>query len=56
MPDFFIDGFDLNEKPNTIRLFLAEGKSEVGFLEAALTLQGADFATTTILCFRGVQE
>lgn len=56
MQTFFVEGFDLSKKPNTVRLFLAEGFSEVGYLEAALTILGADSDTTTILCFQGVQR
>jgi hypothetical protein len=56
MVAYFIEGFDLNKKPRTSRLFLAEGFSEVGYFEAALTLRAADPETSTILCFQGVKK
>jgi hypothetical protein len=57
MADFFLDGFYLRKKPNTGRLFLAEGPSEVGYhLEVALALKRADPQSTTILCFKGVNK
>jgi hypothetical protein len=56
MPAFFLNGFDLRQKPKTTRLFLAEGLSEVGFLESALALRGADDNLVTILCFQGIDR
>jgi hypothetical protein len=56
MPDYFLSDFDLNEKPKTSRLFLAEGFSEVGYIEAALKLRNADPNAATILCFKGVNK
>jgi hypothetical protein len=34
---YYLKGFSLAEKPNTTRLFLAEGEAEVGFIDAYLT-------------------
>jgi hypothetical protein len=56
MPEYFLEKLDLNRKPNTSRLFLAEGFSEVGYIEAALSKRGADPNTATILCFAGVSK
>jgi hypothetical protein len=56
MAGYALANFDLKPKPQTSRLFLAEGDSEVGYIEAALTLRGADPAVTTILCFKGINK
>lgn len=56
MPGYFIEEFDLRTKPNTTRLFLAEGHAEVGFLEAELARRSASPDAHTILCFQGVQR
>ena len=56
MPDYFLADFDLRKKPRTLRLFLAKGYSEVGYIETVLSLRMADPETTTILCFKGVDR
>lgn len=53
---YFIDGFDLRAKPETIHLLLAEGPSEVGFMTRYLSQIDADVASTSIICFKGVSR
>jgi hypothetical protein len=56
MPTYYSENFDLSSKPQTSHLLLAEGESEVGFIDAYLNLLNADLAKTTILCFKGLSK
>jgi hypothetical protein len=54
--EYFINERDINKKPRTTHLFLAEGEAEVGLIESCLKSLGTDPETCTILCFKGVNK
>ncbi|WP_315812608.1 hypothetical protein [Bradyrhizobium sp. SZCCHNR2028] len=56
MSSYYLKKFDLAAKPKTTHLFLAEGEAEVGLVDQYLNQIGADFETTSILCFRGLTK
>jgi hypothetical protein len=53
---YFLEAFSLDGKPKATRVFLAEGKSEVGFIEKYLSRLNVDPLTTAVLCFRGLSR
>jgi hypothetical protein len=54
MASYYCNKFDLTTKPGTTHLFLAEGESEVGFIDEYLKSTGPNLDATTILCFKGL--
>lgn len=54
MASYYCDKFDLTKKPATTHLFLAEGQSEVGFIDEYLKTRNSALDSTTILCFKGL--
>jgi hypothetical protein len=54
--EYFIAEKDINKKPSTTHLFLAEGEAEVGLIESCLKDLKANPETCTILCFKGVNR
>jgi hypothetical protein len=53
---YYLQQFNLAARPDATRLFLAEGETEVAFIELCLESLGVDPDTTAVLCFKGLSK